>query len=178
MSSAMSLHHFRTQRRKRSESLLLQPHTAFLWLLATSIKWSLLKYCLQVSSSWPQHTRVDVGCFALCSSWRARISNTMGSFMHSYFLLFHVSIFVGFCSAKLLKRVLYTLVHKQIFSSFDVSQSEHLQHLLLSVVSSRPRGCPTGRYICLLRAQTSTFSAFFIDRQMPRVVKVFHCKKK
>lgn len=97
--------------------------------------------------------------------------------MHTYLLLLHYTLFVPTLGAKLLEEILRTVVHKQLSSSFNFSQSDPMQHLLLSVVNARRRTSTHRLYIWLLWTQPSTLRALFIARQITLVACVSSCAK-
>lgn len=174
MDSAVSLHHFPIQWMKNFGCFPPQPYTVTLRLSVSGIHSSFLSYCLQVSFSRGQRTRLDVRYFAVRSFMRSPYQWPYCSIHASALLAILFVLSVATCGVKLLKQLLHAILYQQLFANLHVSQSDQVQHLLLSVVSYRPQSCTLRHYICLLRTQP-TLSALVISRQILQVDTVSHC---
>lgn len=77
-------------------------------------------------------------------------------------LIYFVEVF----DCRLFEPVLQTVVHKQILASFEVSERDLLQRLLLFVGSSRLHSCSTEPFISFLRSQSPGLPAVLISQQI------------
>lgn len=88
--------------------------------------------------------------------------------------LFVYSVFVKIFDHRLIKPVLHTVAHKQLLINSDVSEHDHLQRMLRSVVTSRRHSRSSKLYISLTRSQSPSLQTVLVFRLIPRIADLSH----
>lgn len=96
------------------------------------------------------------------------------AFIQSSFRVLHLIFLLQISATSKLQQSLCTVLHLHTPTNCDVSSSDHLQRVLLSIICFEPLSYRPRMYLCLSRPRPFSLHAILISPQTRRVVDESH----